>query len=79
MGLQRETAGRGTTAIYTQIVFATIIERIFFEYTPNTWSAIGIAVIMSAAIYVAMSKRQESPKDELIIHNTQRASMSGTR
>ncbi|KAK0187129.1 drug/metabolite transporter superfamily [Armillaria mellea] len=79
MGLQRETAGRGTTAIYTQIVFATIIERIFFEYIPNTWSAIGIAVIMSAAIYVAMSKPQESPKDELIIHNTQRASISGTR
>ncbi|KAK0200388.1 drug/metabolite transporter superfamily [Desarmillaria ectypa] len=54
MGLQRETAGRGTTALYTQIVFATIIERIFFDYTPNTWSAIGIAVIMSAAIYVAV-------------------------
>lgn len=79
MGFQRETAGRGTTALYTQIVFATIIERIFFDYTPNTWSAIGITVIMLAAIYVAMSKRQENPKDELIIHNAQRASMTGTR
>ncbi|KAK0470643.1 drug/metabolite transporter superfamily [Armillaria novae-zelandiae] len=79
MGLQRETAGRGTTAIYTQIVFATIIERIFFEYIPNAWSAIGIVVIMSVAIYVAMSKPQESPKDELIIHNTQRAPMPGSR
>ncbi|KAG7442191.1 drug/metabolite transporter superfamily [Guyanagaster necrorhizus] len=54
MGFQRETAGRGTTALYTQIVFATIIERIFFDYTPNTWSAIGITVIMLAAIYVAV-------------------------
>lgn len=54
MGLQRETAGRGTTAIYTQIVFATILENVFFEYTPSPWSVAGIVMIVTAALYVAV-------------------------
>ncbi|KAF9011686.1 drug/metabolite transporter superfamily [Hymenopellis radicata] len=60
MGLQRETAGRGTTAIYTQVVFATILENVFFEYTPSPWSVAGIVMIVTAALYVAVSKPKES-------------------
>ncbi|KAG7442170.1 drug/metabolite transporter superfamily [Guyanagaster necrorhizus] len=65
MGLQRETAGRGTTAVYTQIVFATILERVFFNFTPDSWSVVGIVIIVTAALYVALSKRKERVRDTL--------------
>ncbi|THG98030.1 hypothetical protein EW026_g4101 [Hermanssonia centrifuga] len=56
MGLQRETAGRGTMALYVQIVFTTAFERIFFHSTPPLLSIAGIFIIMSSAIYVAIAK-----------------------
>ncbi|SJL06699.1 related to Probable transport protein YPL264C [Armillaria ostoyae] len=65
MGLQRETAGRGTTAVYTQIVFATVLERVFFDFTPDSWSVVGIVIIVTAALYVALSKRKERVMDSL--------------
>lgn len=60
MGLQRETAARATTAVYTRIIFAVILEYIFFEFTPNSWSVAGIAIIVTAAIYVALSKHKDA-------------------
>ncbi|KAF9446645.1 DUF6-domain-containing protein [Macrolepiota fuliginosa MF-IS2] len=60
MGLARETAGRGTMAIYTQIVFATIFEQIFFNTMPTTLSAVGTFMIISCALYVALTK-ESSP------------------
>ncbi|KAJ2913269.1 hypothetical protein MD484_g7141, partial [Candolleomyces efflorescens] len=65
MGLQRETASRGSMAIYTQIVFASILERIFFNAVPSVLSIIGTCLIISSAIYTALSKKQEAkPTDE---------------
>ncbi|RXW20827.1 hypothetical protein EST38_g5016 [Candolleomyces aberdarensis] len=58
MGLQRETASRGSMAIYTQIVFATIFERIFFNTVPSPLSVIGTVLIIFSAIYTALSKKQ---------------------
>ncbi|SJL06659.1 related to Probable transport protein YPL264C [Armillaria ostoyae] len=60
MGLQRETAARATTAVYTRIIFAVILEYTFFEFTPNSWSVTGIAIIVTAAIYVALSKHKDA-------------------
>ncbi|KAI0641731.1 drug/metabolite transporter [Trametes meyenii] len=56
-GLQRETAGRGTLAIYVQVVFAMLFERIFFHSVPSLLSLLGTIIILSSAIYVALSKR----------------------
>ncbi|KXN91325.1 hypothetical protein AN958_01300 [Leucoagaricus sp. SymC.cos] len=56
MGLARETASRGSMAIYTQIVFATILERIFFDTIPSVLSVIGTLMIISCALYVALTK-----------------------
>ncbi|KAF8174539.1 drug/metabolite transporter superfamily, partial [Pholiota molesta] len=55
MGLQRETAGRGSMAIYTQVVFATILERIFFKTAPTVLSVSGTLLILASATYVAVS------------------------
>lgn len=54
-GLQRETAGRGTMAIYVQVIFALVFERIFFHTTPPPLSILGTVIILSSAIYVAVS------------------------
>ncbi|KAF5320082.1 hypothetical protein D9611_010282 [Ephemerocybe angulata] len=54
MGLQRESASRGSMAIYTQIVFATIFERVFFNVVPTILSGIGTLLIVVSAIYVAI-------------------------
>ncbi|EJF60881.1 drug/metabolite transporter [Dichomitus squalens LYAD-421 SS1] len=54
-GLQRETAGRGTMAIYVQVIFALVFERMFFHTTPPPLSIIGTVIILSSAIYVAVS------------------------
>ena len=37
-----------------QIIFAAILERIFFHVYPSTLSILGSAVIMTCAIYVAV-------------------------
>ncbi|KAH9939616.1 drug/metabolite transporter [Epithele typhae] len=54
-GLQRETAGRGTMAIYVQVIFSLIFEKLFFNTTPPVLSLVGTAIILSSAIYVAVS------------------------
>ncbi|KAI0822122.1 drug/metabolite transporter [Trametes gibbosa] len=57
-GLQRETAGRGTIAIYVQVIFAMLFERIFFHTVPPPLSLLGTAIILSSAVYVALSKNK---------------------
>ncbi|KAL0948224.1 hypothetical protein HGRIS_010827 [Hohenbuehelia grisea] len=59
IGLQKETAGRGAMAIYTQIIFAGALEHIFLRSTPSLLSTLGTIIIISSAIYVAMTKKTE--------------------
>jgi len=60
MGLQRETAGRGSMAIYLQIIFATIFERMFFHSSPSFLSVLGTLIIVGSAIYIAVVKNPAS-------------------
>ncbi|KAJ7207927.1 hypothetical protein GGX14DRAFT_698093 [Mycena pura] len=59
MGFQRETAGRASMALYTQIIFASILERIFFRTTPTFLSFLGTSIIVSSAVYVALTKKKD--------------------
>jgi len=56
LALQRETAGRSSMAIYTQIVFAIILEKIVFNAVPSGLSIFGTLLILLSAIYVALTK-----------------------
>ncbi|OBZ73037.1 hypothetical protein A0H81_07128 [Grifola frondosa] len=71
MGLQREAAGRGTMALYVQIIFATVFERVFFHTSPSLLSIIGTLIIITSAIYVAVtkedSKAHKRNRSELIL------------
>ncbi|KAI9439313.1 hypothetical protein H4582DRAFT_2076013 [Lactarius indigo] len=67
MGLQRETAARGSLANYIGVVFALAFERIVFRNTPSALSIAGSVIIMSSAIYVALTKDSKpSPVDHVL-------------
>ncbi|KAG9087531.1 hypothetical protein FRC07_012797, partial [Ceratobasidium sp. 392] len=53
LGLQRETASRGSLALYVQIVFSLVFERLAFGASPGALSVVGTCIIMASAIYVA--------------------------
>lgn len=57
--------------IYTQLVFALIIDRVIWGTTPAGWSLVGSALIIGAAVWVALQKsktptaqRETPPVDE---------------
>ncbi|KAJ3565515.1 hypothetical protein NP233_g7579 [Leucocoprinus birnbaumii] len=45
------------SGIYSQIVFATIFERMFFESVPSILSIVGTLIILFCALYVALTKK----------------------
>ncbi|KAH9170224.1 integral membrane protein DUF6 [Lactarius sanguifluus] len=47
MGLQRETATRGSLAIYTSVIFAMVFEFTIFHTTPPALSIIGTLMILT--------------------------------
>ncbi|KAG2063766.1 hypothetical protein BDR04DRAFT_1085067 [Suillus decipiens] len=55
MGLPRETVSRGIAGMYTQVLFAVILERLIFGVMPSPLSVIGAAIIMFSALYVVAS------------------------
>lgn len=63
MGLQRETAARGAIGVYVQVIFANVLEVIFFKIVPSLLSLFGTGIIVACAIYVVLSKqKQQRPK-----------------
>ncbi|XXH04472.1 hypothetical protein Hte_010888 [Hypoxylon texense] len=57
-GLQREKAGRATNLIYTQMVFALVLERVVWGTTPPAESLFGSALIIGSAIWVSLQKNK---------------------
>jgi len=60
MGFQRETAARGSLAMFTAVVFAVMLEFIVFQTTPTPLSIAGMVIIISTAIYVSLTKQTVS-------------------
>ncbi|KAF8883039.1 EamA-like transporter family-domain-containing protein [Infundibulicybe gibba] len=60
MGMQRETASRGALAAYTQVIFAGILEQIFFKPIPSILSVCGTLIILTSALYVILTKKKDS-------------------
>ena len=54
MGLQRETASQGTLAVYSKIIFATMLERILFHTLPAYLSVVGTLMIVVSAFYIVV-------------------------
>ncbi|KAJ6617990.1 hypothetical protein B0H10DRAFT_1282186 [Mycena sp. CBHHK59/15] len=95
VGFQRETASRASLALYTQIIFASVLERIFFHTIPTFLSLLGTCIIMSSAIFVALTKKRHEPTagleqgegnrsddislEEGLLQNFKTSSLSGDR
>ncbi|KAK4046382.1 hypothetical protein OIV83_006105 [Microbotryomycetes sp. JL201] len=65
LGLQKEKAGRGTLAVYSNLLFAILLERVVFHHLPDVWSVIGATIIVGGAVRVALdkSKKQADPAE----------------
>ncbi|OJA16652.1 hypothetical protein AZE42_04052 [Rhizopogon vesiculosus] len=59
LGLQREALSLCVIGVYVQVLFAVVLERLFFGVTPSLLSVLGAAIIISAAIYVVLSKQKQ--------------------
>jgi len=57
MGLQRETVSRGVTGMYSQVLFAVVLESLFFGVIPPLLSVLGAAIIMSSALCVVLIRQ----------------------
>jgi drug/metabolite transporter (DMT)-like permease len=55
LGLQRETASRGAVGMYSQVLFAVILEWAVFGTLPRGWSVVGMIIVVGSALYVAVS------------------------
>lgn len=56
LGLQMEKVARGTVAIYSNAIFAVILEKLCFGTTPDFWSVVGGGIIVGGALLVALRK-----------------------
>ncbi|KAG2123783.1 uncharacterized protein EDB93DRAFT_1195115 [Suillus bovinus] len=60
MRLRRETLSRGVTEMYAQLVFAVVLERLFFGVISFLLSVLGAAVIMSSSLCHHEKKKTEA-------------------
>ncbi|KAI5860492.1 hypothetical protein GGS23DRAFT_580348 [Durotheca rogersii] len=78
-GLQREKAGRATNLIYTQMVFALILERIVWGTTPPPESLFGSGLIIGSAIWVSLQKTKATTAPQKEPVPDEERSLLGTR
>ncbi|KAI0114712.1 hypothetical protein F4814DRAFT_290515 [Daldinia grandis] len=72
-GLQREKAGRATNLIYTQMVFALILERVVWGTTPPVESLFGSALIIGSVIWVSLQKSKTTTKQKALAIDEERS------
>ena len=65
MGLQREKAGRGTTAIYLQLIFSLFWEKVVFDTTPGFFSIVGMLLILGSTLYVALTTTSHTQNENV--------------
>ncbi|KAI6144381.1 hypothetical protein BKA82DRAFT_4177462 [Pisolithus tinctorius] len=69
MGLQRETAARGTMGVYVQVIFANVLEIIFFKTVPSFLSLLGTGIIMTCAIYIVFTKQKQGQEPKVALES----------
>ncbi|KAI1804290.1 hypothetical protein F4811DRAFT_520668 [Daldinia bambusicola] len=72
-GLQREKAGRATNLIYTQMVFALVLERVVWGTTPPVESLFGSALIIGSAIWVSLQKSKAATEQKVQVVDEERS------
>jgi drug/metabolite transporter (DMT)-like permease len=63
LGLQRERAGRATTAGYLQVVFATLWGALVFGQVPGPVTLLGAAIIVGCTLLLARLREAPPPEE----------------
>lgn len=69
VGLQRETAARGTIGVYVQVIFADVLEVLFFKTMPSLLSFLGTGIIMTCAIYIVLTKQKQEQEPRVALES----------
>jgi len=56
LGIQRQNASKATIGIYTEILWALFFDYLIFGTIPTALSAIGMTVVITSALTVALMK-----------------------
>ncbi|KAI1378483.1 hypothetical protein F4677DRAFT_397006 [Hypoxylon crocopeplum] len=72
-GLQREKAGRATNLIYTQMVFALVLERMVWGTTPPVESLFGSTLIIGSAVWVSLQKNKSGAEQKAVAINEEQS------
>jgi drug/metabolite transporter (DMT)-like permease len=54
----KENGARAANMIYTNILFALVLDKVVFGDSPGWWSLCGSVLILGSAVYVALQKQQ---------------------
>ena len=64
IGIQKERAGRGSLAGYTQLIYSIFWDVSLYHHWPSVWSWAGMIIIIGSTIFVLKFK---SPNEEEVI------------
>jgi drug/metabolite transporter (DMT)-like permease len=62
-GLSYEKSSRATNMSYTQMMFALSFDKLIFGHSPNWMSIVGSSLILGPALYVAVQRTDQGPKE----------------
>ncbi|SCV67963.1 BQ2448_84 [Microbotryum intermedium] len=69
LGLQREAAGRGSLAVFSNLLFAMVIEKIVFGKLPDFLSLCGAAIIVAGGVKIALMKVSQA--NQAVVQGTE--------
>lgn len=67
VGISTDASSAATLMIYTQIVWALVLDHVFFHKTPNSWTLLGVALVVANLCLVSFVKNE---KAVLVHHHT---------
>ncbi|OJA11334.1 hypothetical protein AZE42_04936 [Rhizopogon vesiculosus] len=70
LATQRETVSRGVTGTYSQVLFAVVLESLFFGVIPPFLSVLGASIIMSSALCVVLIRQTPTRRGNTGTDNT---------
>lgn len=62
-GMAHEKSNRATNMVYTNMLFALLLDRVVFGTSPGVWSLAGCGCILGSAVWVAVNKGRITDKD----------------
>ncbi|KAK5634813.1 hypothetical protein RRF57_010526 [Xylaria bambusicola] len=59
MGVSKDSSSAATLMIYSQIVWALVMDRVFFYLSPNLWALLGVITIIGSLCLVTVAEERK--------------------